>query len=159
MSKKKDKPILYIDMDNVLADFSGSRALHHWQEKASCPSAMYGKNFFRDLEPLPGAIEAVMELIASDKYDIYVLSQPVAKSPHSYSEKVTWVLQYLPDLMNKIILIQDKLMLRPGILVDDDKKWGKFEGEFIHFNRSRHPFSQWQDITENLLSRKEEEEK
>ena len=118
------RKILCIDMDNVLADFSGSPRLRNWQEKKRNPSSMYGKNFFRDLEPLPGAIEAVMEIIASNKYDVYILTQPVAKSPHSYSEKVEWVLTHIPDLMDKIIMCQNKAMVKGDILVDEpDRDW------------------------------------
>lgn len=149
MSKKK---ILLIDMDETLCDFSGSPDLRAWQEKKRNPSAMFEVGFFRHLVPLPGAIAGVMELLSSNLYDIYVLSQPVAKSPHSYSEKVEWILTYLPDLRDKIILCQDKYMVKGDILIDDDKsRWGKFDGKFVHFNRDKHPFSQWQSIVESLL--------
>jgi len=153
MSKKK---VLLIDMDETLCDFSGSPALRNWQEKKRNPSAMFEVSFFRNLDPLPGAIAGVMELLSSSLYDIYILTQPVAKSPHSYSEKVEWILTYLPDLKDKIIMCQDKSMIKGDILIDDDKqRWGKWGGKFIHFNRDRHPFSQWQSIVEDLLNEKE----
>ena len=147
------KKILYIDLDNTICDFSGSPRLKDWQEKARNPAAMWEANFFEDLLPLPGAMAGVRELLDSGLYDVWVLTQPVANSPRSYGEKAAWVLKYLPELKDKIVMTQNKLLCIGDILIDDDERWEGFSGEFIYFNRSAHPFSVWQAIVTDLIGR------
>lgn len=60
--------IIYIDMDNVLCDFSGARkkALEE-NPLIQFPQSQYG--FYQKLIPLDGAIETAMELLHSKKYN------------------------------------------------------------------------------------------
>lgn len=150
----KEKKILYIDLDNVSADFSNSPKLNDWTDKARNPSAMFEKGFFLDLVPIPGAMAAIRELIDCDLYDIYILTKPVSNSPRSYSEKASWVLSNLPELKDKIVMAQNKGLLKGDILIDDSKSWQKsFEGEFIWFDSKSHPLRRWQTIVEDLTTR------
>ncbi|MCH7783636.1 hypothetical protein IID62_11285 [candidate division KSB1 bacterium] len=104
MKTENNKPILYIDMDEVLVDFTGHFALKHWDKTQRNPPAMYEKGFFESLQPLPGAISAVIKILNSNKFDVKILTQPVAKSPVSYTEKVNWLSKYLPDLAGDPII-------------------------------------------------------
>ena len=149
------KKTLLIDMDEVLCDFKSSQRLKDWDRKNS-PSAMYELGFFEELSPLPGAMKAVHEILGSGKYDIYICTQPLAKSVISYTEKAAWVGKYLPDLIDKIIMTQDKSLIKGDILIDDNKKWKEFGGEFVWFNPDKPSDIVWGKITKDLLSREDE---
>ena len=66
------KKIIYIDMDEVLADF-----YKLYEEKIESnpsirfPQAEYG--FFANLEPIQDSIESVKELINCPLFDVYIL--------------------------------------------------------------------------------------
>ena len=131
---KKSK-IIYLDMDDVLADFY--KAARDPQTFKVVEERMFDKNFFLNLEPIPGAKSAVFSL-AKMGFDLWILSQPFSLLPESYSEKVEWVQRHFPQLTNKIILTQDKGLNLGHFLIDDNlKKWKeKFEqngGKFVHF--------------------------
>lgn len=150
------KKILYVDMDDVIADFykaakDDNGKVH--EEK------MFNKNFFLNLEPIPGAKRAVFELEKMG-FDIWILSQPFILVPESYIEKAQWVQLHFPHLYNKLILTQDKGLNVGDYLIDDnEKKWAnKFSnngGTFVHFQYGgyNHPDSSnpqwvWDEIVE-----------
>lgn len=147
----KKKKILYIDMDNTICDFSGSPRLKDWQEKIRNPSGMWESGFFEDLQPLPGAMAGVRELLDCEEYDVWILTQPVSNSPRSYMEKANWILKYLPELKDKLIMTQDKNLHIGDVLIDDDKRWKDFGGKFVYFNRNAHPYTVWQKIVSMLV--------
>lgn len=158
MKTKNNKPILYIDMDEVLVDFTGHFALKHCDKAQINPPAMYEKGFFESLQPLPGAISAVVKILNSNKFDVKILTQPVAKSPVSYTEKVNWLYKYLPDLAGDPIMTQDKSLIKGDFLIDDNEKWGKphpvhgrvFEGILILFRIDIHPIAMWDKVLDTL---------
>lgn len=132
MSKK----IVYIDMDDTIADFLNA-PIFAVTQKFDVPQ-MYEPGFFLSLKPLEGALVAVRQIIAMG-YDVQILSQPVAESAHSYSEKVQWIGMHFPELVHKINLSQNKGLFKGDYLIDDNApKWkDKFEangGKFITFD-------------------------
>lgn len=135
MSKK----IVFIDMDDTIADFSGSPLL-----PAGYPfevHAMYEPGFFLGLKVIPGAYSAIRRILRMG-VDVQILSQPVAESAHSYSEKVQWIGMHFPELIGKVNFTQDKGMFKGNYLIDDNPtKWkAKFEangGKFIEFPYTR----------------------
>lgn len=144
------KPILYIDMDETLVDFLSSRHIPKNQKLQVDHPAIRYKGFFAELDPMPGALKAVEDIESMDKFDIYLLSVPVADSPTSYQEKSEWVHKYLPNLANKLVLTQDKTLHKGDFLIDDNLKWQDFDGEFIHFNRGLYPSIAWINIVNYL---------
>jgi len=127
--------VLYIDMDDVIADFY--KAAYNPVTKKIDEELMFKKDFFLDLEPVPGAKSAVFQLMKMG-FDVWILSQPFALDPSSYIQKAEWIGLHFPQLYNKIILTQDKGLNVGDYLIDDNKKkWqDKFEqngGKFVHF--------------------------
>lgn len=66
-----NKPKLFLDMDNVLVDtLLILNAIDMAGETVAKPDQIPG--IFRDLPPVPGAIDAVNKL--NDYYELYILS-------------------------------------------------------------------------------------
>ena len=109
------KPIrVLLDLDEVLADFAGSA-----DTQRRNPPAMYEPGFFLNLQPVPGALQAVQKLYQRENVELEVVSKPVANSPISYTEKAQWVAKWFPFLTDKITLTQDKANILGDILIDD----------------------------------------
>jgi 5'(3')-deoxyribonucleotidase len=110
---------------------------------------------FFDLKPLPGALSGVRALMRLG-FDVHILTQPVAESAHSYSEKAQWVAVHFPELVNKVHMTQNKGLFVGHYLIDDNtKKWKeKFEangGKFVHFEYHTRPQDRskiWSEIVE-----------
>jgi 5'(3')-deoxyribonucleotidase len=133
--------LIFIDMDDVLADFGGAESLKGMPINDHTVAEMYALGFFRDLKPVDGALTAVRQLLAMG-YDVQILTQPVKESAHCYLEKVQWVGAWLPELISKINMVQDKGIAVGDYLVDDraDKWQAKFEangGTFVYFEYDR----------------------
>ena len=73
------KQIVYIDMDDTLCNYTGSfRASLRKNPGIAYPQSQFG--FFANLEPIPGGIEAVLNLQASENYFPYILTAPSVPS-------------------------------------------------------------------------------
>lgn len=152
------KPIIYIDMDDTTASFIGDPR-HDWipiEPTYIDYPAMHKEGFFRDLKPIDGAIENIKKLIASDLFEIYILSVPLYTNPHSYKEKAEWIIEHLPELSKRIILTQDKSLLKGNYLIDDSIHWKAVwetdsKRKFIQFNPRKNTRNQWQDLVNYFL--------
>jgi len=137
-------------MDDTIADFLGAEAFKDGFDVAK----MYEPGFFLGLKPIAGAQVGVRQLIRMG-YDVQILSQPVAESAHSYSEKVQWIGMYFPELIMKINLTQDKGLFKGAYLIDDnapkwEMKFAQHGGEFIHFQYKKDHKSEWESIVTYL---------
>lgn len=139
-------------MDNVLVDFNSSKRIPKNEKHIVHHPAIYEKGFFRELLPMPGAINFVQRIIKFDNFDIYIATQPVAKNSESYKEKVEWISEHFPVLLDKIVMTQNKLLLKGDFLIDDNAKWRDFDGEFILFDPN-HSILEFEDV-ERALARK-----
>jgi len=149
-----NKKVVYIDMDDTIADFCG----HHSFPRDVFPfdvHEMYEPGFFLNLKVVKGAHSAVRRIMRMG-YDVQILSQPLAESALSYLEKAQWIGLHFPDLINKVNLTQDKGNFVGGYLIDDNlKKWkDKFEangGKFVHYDyHNRDHKEMWEEICEFL---------
>jgi 5'(3')-deoxyribonucleotidase len=130
------KPKIFFDMDNVLVDtLSVLNAVDMSKKKVEKPDLIPG--IFRNLDPMPNAIESVKTL--AQYYDTYVLSTAPWGNPSSWQDKIYWLQQYFGDgkenpFYKKVVMAHDKSLLRGqgGILVDD---------------RPYHGASLWDDVT------------
>jgi 5'(3')-deoxyribonucleotidase len=146
---------LYIDMDNVLVDF---KSAFDWvtPEQLTAADNDYADvpGIFAQMQPMAGAIEAVVEL--AKVYDLYLLSTAPWKNPSAWSDKVKWVQKYWgadksSPVYKKLILTHHKDLNQGAFLVDDRKANGAdgFDGVHLHFGQKAFP--NWQVTKEFLL--------
>lgn len=146
----KRKPIVFVDMDNVLVDFESGLALQNDDVKAEYEGRLDEiPGLFSDMQPMPGAIEAVHEL--QRYFELYILSTAPWKNPSAWSDKVKWVTQHLDDVFHKrMVITHCKNLCKGDYLIDDRGKNGtsEFEGEWIEFGNDQFP--DWNTIVEYL---------
>ena len=133
---------IYVDMDYVLCDFGTA----YRRSQSDFPELAYPHSklgFFIDLEPLHGALATFNWLNDKEQFDLWVLTAPSVRNPHSYTEKRLWIEKYLGlDVAYKLILSPNKSLLKGDYLIDDrDKGKGQdfFEGKLLHFGGSDYP--------------------
>lgn len=146
-NKKKD---IFIDMDNTLCNFVKSyNEFKKTQPQIIFPQSQYG--FFKDLEPIDGAVESFKEL--EKHFNVYILTRPSIHNLLCYTEKADWVNKYLGfHVLKNLIIMCDKSMVKAkgAFLIDDDTQAGQleFEGEFIHFKTDKFP--DWKSVMSYL---------
>ncbi|KAG8521890.1 5'(3')-deoxyribonucleotidase, mitochondrial [Galemys pyrenaicus] len=137
-----------VDMDGVLADFEGGflrkfrarfpdlpfialedrrgfwlseqyRSLGpELSEKAI--SIWESKNFFLDLEPLPGAVEALKQMASLENTDVFICTSPIKMYKYCPYEKYAWVEKHFgSDFLEQIVLTRDKTVVSADLLIDD----------------------------------------
>lgn len=141
------KPILYIDMDGVVADFDkaanekipGFSSFNKDERDSKLDLHLENdKEFFHDLEPIHGAVESVT--ILSNFYEIYFLSTPMWSVPESFTGKRLWVEEHFGKFATKRLILTHRKDLNIGDYLIDDRIHngaGKFRGEHIHFGQGR----------------------
>lgn len=139
-------------MDDVLCDFMGA----YIRQKKIEPEIKYPQsvpNFFENLEPLPGAIEAVNKLRQDSRFDVYVLSAPSTRNPLSYTEKRIWIEKHFDyNFAERLILSSNKALLKGDLLIDDyesGKGQENFEGNLIVFGSKSYP--DWDSVLKYLI--------
>ena len=143
--------IVYIDMDDVLCNFAEAfnQALA-LNPAIRFPQSQYG--FFTALAPKEGAIEAVSALLASDRYDPYILTAPSVKNPLCYTEKRVWVGDHLgTEMVERLIICRNKSLLKGDYLIDDNvsgRRQEAFEGQLLHFGSAEYP--DWRAVRDYL---------
>ncbi|XP_028910590.1 5'(3')-deoxyribonucleotidase, mitochondrial [Ornithorhynchus anatinus] len=137
-----------LDMDGVLADFEGGflrKFRARYPDNPFVPledrrgfwvSEQYGrlrpdlsekaisiwesKNFFMDLDPLPGAVEAVKEMANLENTDVFICTSPIKKYQYCPYEKYAWVEKHFGhEFLEQIVLTQDKTVISADLLIDD----------------------------------------
>jgi 5'-nucleotidase len=136
--------IILIDIDEVLADFeaaltsewqklyphtllfpSGSRK-HYYigQDEEGNKSELVSKiihreGFFEQLQPLPGAIDAI-KLMQHYNHQIYLVTSAGVSYPNAASEKYRWVERHLgKEFLSCLVITPAKSIVRGDILIDD----------------------------------------
>ncbi|XP_069066165.1 5'(3')-deoxyribonucleotidase, mitochondrial isoform X2 [Pleurodeles waltl] len=137
-----------VDMDGVIADFEGGflkkfRARYPDEpyialedRKGFWVSEQYGKlrpelcekaisiweakNFFLELDPIPGAVDAVKQMASLDDTDVFICTSPIKKYQYCPYEKYAWVEKHLGhEFLDQIVLTRDKTVVSADLLIDD----------------------------------------
>lgn len=127
---------IFIDMDGVLANFDKAKRSHpDFEKKGFRPDLTLD---FSKFEPMPGALEAVKDLIEMG-HDLFIATTPPWNHPDAWGQKRYWVEEHLPQLKRKMFLTHRKDLLIGDILIDDSTYRGQrdFKGRFIHFNPNK----------------------
>ncbi len=158
-----NKKIVFIDMDGVLVDFGQAiKDMHKtypeykikYEEK---PDLIPG--IFKDAKPITGAIEAVQQLAASGKYDLFISTTATWGNPEAAMHKRLWVEKYFDELFKKkMIITHRKDLLLGDYLIDDRIANGAadFKGELLSFGWAYekdewNEYRTWNDILNKLL--------
>lgn len=149
------KKIVYIDMDNVLVDFTtGIAALSDELKEKYRGNYDETPHIFSLMQPLEGAVDAVHRLVK--QYDVYILSTSPWLNSTAWSDKVEWIQKYFgkdeqSPLYKRLILSHHKNLLQGDYLIDDRTKNGaaNFKGELILFGSDDYP--NWKAVLDKLL--------
>jgi len=135
---------ILIDMDGVITDFDGE-FLKRWRERY--PQKIFIKDedrtifqvikqypeelrplaleiiwepgFFRDMIPVQGAFDALYEMEKMGP-ELFICTSPLSTYKNCVLEKYEWVERHLGvDWVNRIILTNDKTLVKGDILIDD----------------------------------------
>lgn len=177
---KKSIMIIFIDMDDVIADtygkhiemyneeFDKNLPLSHfksgevWQNVPEMHQESIRKHartegFFRDLKPIKDSVEVLKEL--SQKHDLYIASAAM-QFPNSLREKSDWLDQYFPFIgWEHRILCGHKFILKGDLLIDDRSlNLDKFDGDTLLFSsphniheNGHNRVDNWREAAERLL--------
>lgn len=158
--EKMNKPKLFLDMDNVLVDtLLILNAIDMGGETVAKPDQIPG--IFRDLPPVPGAIDAVNKL--RDYYELYILSTAPWQNASAWQDKLIWLQHHFGDdekspFYKRVILAHDKSLSRTpeAILVDDRPYHGasgwddaKMDSQWVQYGYE--PKMTWQNGLVELL--------
>lgn len=154
------KPIVYVDMDNVLVDFpSGIAHLDKSIQKEYEGRLDKVPGIFSLMKPIDGAIDAIF-LLAQD-YDLYILSTAPWLNESAWSDKLRWVQRYFGKgsdsiFYKRLIISHHKNLCRGAFLIDDREKNGAkdFVGELIRFGSKQFP--NWEAVVRYLLWQSEQ---
>lgn len=155
LSKYDVKPILYIDMDNVLVNFESGIARLDDATKMEYQGRLDEvPGIFSLMEPMDGAVAAVARL--QEVYDVYILSTAPWLNPSAWSDKLLWIQRHFgaetnSPLHKRLILSHHKNLNQGAIIIDDRTKNGveSFSGQHLHFGTNDCP--DW-DAVLHLLS-------
>jgi len=142
--------IVALDMDGCIADFIGhlfreverrhglllnASDVHHpdlgevygWREYDRMRAIFNEQGFFAEIEPYPGAIEAVEALLDAGHH-VEICTSPTAIrgpdgvkriNPYCLTEKIEWIARYLPKLAKHVTVTKAKWLVAADYLVDD----------------------------------------
>lgn len=80
---------IFVDMDGVLARFSHVDTLE----------TLYRKGYFLDLKPIKPVVDAMREIVLSQRKTVYILSAYLSDSQYALEEKNEWLDRYLPEVV------------------------------------------------------------
>ncbi len=150
-----NQPIIYIDMDGVLADFGKAIKTHpksDYLKYKDNPDNIHG--IFANLEVVPGAKEAIHKLNQSNTYDLFVLTTAPWDNPGAWMHKRNWIEEHFGNIFYKKLIITHRKDLLIGDYLIDDRTAngaGNFKGTHLHFgwdyiNNKFNKYPDWEAI-------------
>jgi 5'(3')-deoxyribonucleotidase len=139
-------------MDGVIADFDAYCKLHDLPPS----SAKLRRLAYLSLEPIPGALEAMTNLVVTFPKRVFLLTKIPSQNPHAASEKLLWLREFLPSIADHVIITPDKGCVgrQADVLVDDHPEWANalaFPGKLISFGEDGDAKS-WAELLPKLIS-------
>lgn len=109
------------------------------------------EGFYAGIEPMPGALDAALDLMDRG-HEVFIVSSPYLANETCASEKLAWVDNYLGgDWPDRTILTLDKTAIRGDLLVDDKPDIrGRFDRDWEQVCFGKNKYS---DTTEALRMR------
>lgn len=141
-----NKPVVCIDMDNVLVDFESVLS-----EIEPVVLAEYAgrydeiPNIFGKMKPMKNAVESFN--ILAKYFDVFIVSTAPWHNSTAWSDKNEWVKKYLGEAgFKRLILTHHKNLIRGEYIIDDRTKNGvdTFQGTHLQFGNSEFP--DWESI-------------
>jgi len=129
---------VFVDMDGVIVDFEGYMNEHGLTgDEVKCLDGIYLR-----LAPIPGALDAVRSLIGMG-YDVWIATKPPTGYAQAYADKVSWILEHLPELKRRIVVTHNKGFLGDaGDFLCDDRphkaRCEEFAGTLLRFTDGYH---------------------
>jgi nicotinic acid mononucleotide adenylyltransferase len=165
----KEKPIVYVDMDGVLADFFGGvekmYGVQHWKElssdnkldlKQEVINRITGTDFFATLPEFPNADQLITIVKKFTGGSFSILTSPL-RGDHEVSTKYkkVWISQHIEKPEQTIITgrkesyAKDKASGTPNILIDDRpvniERWQGAGGYGILYQANRDSLTKVQE--------------
>lgn len=172
--------IVYVDMDEVIADTYGAHIEIYNQEfnanltKEACMGSEVWKmvpeahqesvrkhatrrGFFRNLKPIEHSIEVLSKI--NEVHELYIASAAM-QFPNSLEEKSDWLDEYFPFIpWQNRILCGHKHILKGDVLIDDrNYNLERFDGRSLQFtsphNINTNGFERvdtWLEVAQKLL--------
>jgi 5'-nucleotidase len=89
------------------------------EERHAVLTVMEMPGFYRDLQPVPGAREALYEMLEAG-LEVFLCSTPSLGNPTCASDKFAWLDEHFGrEITKRTILTQDKTLVTGDLLIDD----------------------------------------
>lgn len=135
-------------------DTQGTRIYHVIPEEhvATVKAHPHHPDFFRDLTPFDGAIDAIKQL--SETYDIFFVTAAM-EYPASFTAKYEWLKKHFPFIHElNFVFCGDKSIINADYLIDDTPKHlDTFDGQGLLFHARHNMHAEgyrrvhnWQDV-------------
>jgi 5'-nucleotidase len=137
MENQNKKTVVLIDMDNTIADlekavcqeFKKQYPNEVWPERTDFEfdqkiegltrSIITQEHFFENLEPIEGALTAIVEMHNAGFHVVFCTS-PLKEYKYCVPEKFKWIEKHLGAFwLSRIIIIKDKTLAHGKYLIDD----------------------------------------
>jgi 5'-nucleotidase len=145
---------IFVDMDGVLADFEAG-VNSYIEKNGPLPNGVNIDEIpeiFNNLPVMNGAIDAIIKLYNSGKYDMFVATTAPWDNPEALTHKRLWIEKWFGDIFYKRLFTTHRKDLLIGDYLIDDRTVngaGEFTGEHIHFGTETFP--NWEAVIEYLL--------
>lgn len=129
-----DVPRVYIDMDGPAAHFEQA-----FKAAGADPHTFKTRRgVYRDLAVVEGLLEAIANFEEAG-LEVFFLTKIPAANPYAATEKLLWVQEHIPRLLDRVIISSDKAAVGTArdFLVDDHPEWANaqnFRGTVLLFS-------------------------